>query len=53
MKKKVRSESEKVKAVHQLESGEDTAVVARDYNISGATLHNLEVQVQWNGGQSD
>ena len=40
MKKKVHSESEKVKAVHQLESGVDAAVVARDYNISRATLYN-------------
>ncbi|CEA16446.1 hypothetical protein ING2E5B_1700 [Fermentimonas caenicola] len=40
MEKKVHSESEKVKAVHQLESGVDASVVARDYNISRATLYN-------------
>ena len=40
MKKKVHSESEKVKAVYQLESGVDASVVARDYNISRATLYN-------------
>ncbi len=40
MKKKVHSESEKVEAVHQLESGVDAVVVAREYNISRATLYN-------------
>ena len=40
MKKKVHSESEKVKAVHQLESGVNASVIARNYNISRATLYN-------------
>ncbi len=40
MKNKVHSESDKVKVVHQLERGEDAAVVAREYNISMATLYN-------------
>ena len=40
MKKKIHSESEMVKAVHELESGIDAETVARDHNISKATLYN-------------
>lgn len=40
MKKKIHSESEMVKAVRELESGIDAETVARDHNISKATLYN-------------
>ena len=40
MKRKVHSESEMVKAVHELEGGIDAETVARTYGISKATLYN-------------
>ena len=54
MKKKAHSESEKAKAVHQLESGVDAVVVAREYNISGATLYNRSSStVEWRSVRSN
>ncbi len=40
MKKKIHSESEMVKAVQELESGIEAEAVARDHNVSKATLYN-------------
>lgn len=40
MKKKTHTESEMVKAVQQLESGIDAAAVAREHDVSKATLYN-------------
>lgn len=40
MKKKIHSESEMVKAVQELENGIEAETVARDHNISRATLYN-------------
>lgn len=40
MKKKIHSESEMVKAVQELESCIEAEAVARDHNISKATLYN-------------
>ena len=40
MKRKVHSESEMVKAVHEYESGIDAETLARTYGISKATLYN-------------
>lgn len=39
MRKSIHSESEKVKAVKELESGVSAEVVAREYGISKATLY--------------
>lgn len=40
MKKKIHTESEMVKAVQQLESGISAETVAREHEISKATLYN-------------
>ena len=40
MKKSVHSESEKVKAVQELENGINAETVARNHGISKATLYN-------------
>lgn len=40
MKRKIHTESEMVKAVRQLESGIDAETVAREHNVSKATLYN-------------
>ena len=40
MKKKVHSETEMVKAVQELESGINAETVARNHDISKATLYN-------------
>lgn len=44
MKKKIHSESEMVKAVQELESGIEAEAVARDHNISKATLYNWKAK---------
>ena len=40
MKRSVHTESEMVKAVQELESGIDAEIVARNHDISKATLYN-------------
>lgn len=44
MKKKCHTESEMVQAVKELESGIDADTVARDHNISKATLYNWKAK---------
>lgn len=44
MKKKCHTESEMVQAVKELESGVDADTVARDHNISKATLYNWKAK---------
>lgn len=44
MEKKCHSESEMVRAVKELESGVDADTVARDHNISRATLYNWKAK---------
>lgn len=44
MKKKIHSESEMVRAVQELEGGIDAETVARNHNISRATLYNWKAK---------